>query len=197
MNKVENLKSIRSIFELLEKAIKENFKYKGKREWGNPSGDHQELDVYQIEDGVNKVWLSTIEWCNASSDEVNRCGVITTVPDYNKRNTLGQIFEMNLPYYFSKSFNTRVYEEGNSIEIRNYGKFTIGRRGLKKQYFFDYLRENGYGDDIENDEEGKEYIIVIILKNGNIDLQLIKSRLIKWTILLKEFKDYYRKLLTH
>lgn len=197
MNRVDNFESIRSIFELLEKNIKENLKYVGKREWGNPSGDHRDLDVYEIEDGVNNVWLSTIEWCNASSGEVNRCGIITTLPDYNKRNTLGQIFEMNMPYYFSKSFNTRVYEEGSCIEIRNYGKFTIGRRGLKKQYFFDYLRENDYDDDIENDEEGKEYISVIALKKGNIDLELLKCRLIKWTILLKEFKDYYRSILTH
>lgn len=197
MNKVDNIETIRDIYKLLGKAIKENFEYVGKREWGNPSGDHQELDVYEIQDGVNKVWISTIEWCNASSGEVNRCGVITTIPDYNKRNTLGQIFEMNMPYYFSKSFNTRVYELGNEVEIRNYGKFTIGRRGLKKQYFFDYLRENGYENDIDNDEEGKEYIRVITLKNGNIDLGVLKSRLIKWTMLLKEFKDYYRSILSH
>lgn len=197
MNKIDDREKIRTLFELLENTIKEKFKYVGKRKWGNPSGNQQELDVYEIEDGVNKIWLSTTEWCNASSGEINRCGIITTLPDYNRRNTLGQIFEMNMPYHFSKLFNTRVYEEGNEVEIRNYGKFTIGRRGLKKQYFFDYLRENGFEDEIKYDEEGKEYISVIKIKDNNIDSQYLKYRLIKWTNLLKEFKDYYRKLLAH
>lgn len=182
MNKVDKCETISNLYESLQKSIEENFKRIGKKKWGNPSGDHQELDVYEIEDGVNRVWLSTVKWSNASSGEENRCGVITTIADYNKGNTLSQIFEMNMPYYFSKSFNTRVYEEGHFIEIRNYGKFTIGRRGLKKQYFFDYLRENGYKDEI--DEEGKEYISIIKLKKNDIDSELLKFRLIKWTVLL-------------
>lgn len=194
MYKLDDSDKARKLISILEKAIN-NFEYVGKRKWGNPSGDQQELDVYEITNGVDKVWLSTVEWCNASTGEINRCGIITTLPDYNSKNTLGQIFEMNIPFYFSKAFNTRVYEQGNMVEVRNYGKFTIGRRGLKREYFFNYLRENGFEDEIEYDEERKEFISVIKFDNGNIDTQHLKDRLIKCTNMLKEFKDYYRSLL--
>lgn len=194
MYKLDDSDKPKKLISTLEKSIKA-FEYVGKRKWGNPSGDQQELDVYEITNGVDKVWLSMVEWCSASTGDVNRCGIITTVPDYNSKNTLGQIFEMNIPFYFSKSFNTRVYEEGNMVEVRNYGKFTIGRRGLKREHFFDYLRENGFEDEIEYDEEGKEFISVIKFENGNIDTQHLQDRLIKCTNLLKEFKDYYRSLL--
>lgn len=194
MYKLDDSDKARKLISILGTVI-DKFEYVGKRKWGNPSGDQQELDVYEITNGVDKVWLSTVEWCNASTGEINRCGIITTVPDYNLKNTLGQIFEMNIPFYFSKSFNTRVYEEGNTVEVRNYGKFTIGRRGLKREYFFNYLRENGFENEIEYDEDGKEYISVIKFENGNIDTQHLNERLIKCTNLLKEFKDYYRSLL--
>lgn len=194
MYKLDDSDKARKLISILGTVI-DKFEYVGKRKWGNPSGDQQELDVYEITNGVDKVWLSTVEWCNASTGEINRCGIITTVPDYNLKNTLGQIFEMNIPFYFSKSFNTRVYEEGNTVEVRNYGKFTIGRRGLKREYFFNYLRENGFENEIEYDEDGKEYISVIKFENGNIDAQHLNERLIKCTNLLKEFKDYYRSLL--
>jgi len=196
MNKVDNFETIKEIYELLEKAIKENFAYIGRKKWGDPSGNCNELDVYEIGDGTNKVWLSTAMWPSASTGEINRCGIITTITN-NMGNALSQILEINIPYYFSKSFNTRVYELGNEVEIRHYGRFTIGRRGLKKKYFFDYLREHGYEDEIKYDEEGKEYINFITLKNKNVDVELLKSRLIKLTMLLKEFKDYYREVFAH
>ncbi|AYO31672.1 hypothetical protein D2962_14660 [Biomaibacter acetigenes] len=158
MNKVDNEERTREIFHVLEIGLA-NFKRIGQRKWGNPSGSLEELDVYEIKDKEDIIWASTVEWCNASTGEINRCGILTTLPG-DSNNTLGQILEVNLPYYFSKSFNTRVYEDNNLIEIRNYGKFTIGRRGLKRQYFFDYLKENGYNDEICIDEEGKEYVLL-------------------------------------
>lgn len=193
MNKIDDRGRTREIFDILREGLT-NFKCIGNRKWGNPSGDQQELDVYEIKNKTNTIWASTIEWCNASSGEINRCGILTTLPDYNENNTLGQILEINIPYYFSKAFNTRAYEDSNYIEIRNYGKFTIGRRGLKRQYFFDYLRNNGYKDEICLDEEGQEYICIIKIKNSNIDLQYFSEQLIKWTSILKLFKDYYREL---
>lgn len=191
MYKVDSKERTREIFSILETGLA-SFKKIGKRKWGNPSGVQQALDVYEIMHGEDIIWVSTIEWCNASSGEINRCGIISTLPD-NSNNTLGQILEVNMPYYFSKSFNTRVYEGKNSIEIRNYGKFTIGRRGLKRQYFFDYLRNNGEDKEICIDEDGKEYICIIKIEDDNIESQYIGQRLTKWTIVLKKFKDYYRK----
>lgn len=193
MYRLDDSDKINKLISNLENAISK-FEYVGRRKWGNPSGDQQELDVYEITDGADKVWLSTVEWCNASTGEINRCGIITTVPDYNLKNTLGQIFEMNIPFYFSKAFNTRVYEEDNIIEVRNYGKFTIGRRGLKREYFFDYLRKNDFENEIKCDEDGKEYMSVVKLMNGDIDAQYLKDRLITCTNILKEFKNYYRDL---
>jgi hypothetical protein len=57
-----------------------------------------------------------------------------------KSASLGQFVNLTIPFEFKRNYNTRAYKIGNSIEIRNYGKFTIGRRGLKKKDFFDYAR---------------------------------------------------------
>jgi len=192
MYKVDSEEKTREIFNVLETCL-EGFNSIGIRKWGNPSGSQQGLDVYEIEHKDNTIWVSTVEWVNASTGEVNRCGIITTLPEYSN-NTLGPILEVNMPYYFSKSFNTRVYGDNNIFEIRNYGKFTIGRRGLKRKYFFDYLREHGYDDEIFIDEEGKEYICIIKFQDNSINSDYFGERLIKWTMILKEFKDYYRNL---
>lgn len=49
----------------------------------------------------------------------------------------------NETYEYSKRFTTRLYENDDIIEVRNYGRFTIGRRSLKREVFFNYLREEG------------------------------------------------------
>ncbi|QXM05073.1 hypothetical protein [Crassaminicella indica] len=56
------------------------------------------------------------------------------------------------------------------------------------------IKEHGYDDEICIDEEGKEYICIIRLQDNNIDPNYLGERLIKWTMILKEFKDYYRNL---
>jgi len=98
-----------------------------------------------------------------------------------------------LPYYFSKKFNTRVYEDDNSIKIRHYGKLTIGEE-FKKVCLFENLRENGYDEEICIDEEGEKYICIIRIKDNCLGPDYLGERLIKWTKIVKKYKDYYRDL---
>jgi|GEM_PF-1486119 len=191
MNKVDSEKRIKEIFNVLENGIA-NFKKVGKRRWGNPSGTQEELNTYEIKQKEDSILVATTEWANASTGEINRSAILTTVFPEKNYNSLGQTLEINLPYYFSKRFNTRVYEDESLIEIRHYGNFTIGRKGLKKIYFFEYLRENGYDNEICIDEEGEEYVCIIRLNGNSIEPDYLGERLIKWTKIIKEYKDYYR-----
>ena len=195
MHKVDNQSLTIEIFKILEKKLL-TCKHIGTRKWGNPSGFQHEEPVYELTSNRGTILASTIEWANASTGELNRCGIITTAPEKNINITLGQIFEINIPYFFSKAFNTRVYQDGNTLEIRNYGKFTIGRRGLKKQAFFDYLKQKGYENEINYDEENKEYIKVFEIENMDIPDEYFLERLIKLTYILKEYKDYFRAIYT-
>lgn len=194
MFKVDDKSKTKMIISELEKAI-ENFAYIGEYQWGDPAGTTEEIKVYEISDGDHKVWLSTIEWCDATTYEANRGGILATIPDEKKMSSLGQTFSTTMPYYFSKRFYTRVFEDDDMFEIRNYGKFTIGRVGLKMKYFFDYLKENGYEDEVKYDEEGKEYIVILKFKKGCIEPVYLKERLLKCTYLVKGFKDYRRSLI--
>lgn len=141
MNKVDSEKYTKEISEILERKL-ERCKRIGIKKWSDQGGYQHEEKVYELINNQGIIWASTTEWGNASTLEANRRGIITTFP--KNSDPLGQIFEMTLPYYFSNRFSTRVYEHSDTIEIRNYGRFTIGRRGLKKQMFFDYLRKNGF-----------------------------------------------------
>ena len=68
-------------------------------------------------------------------------------------------------------------------------------RRFKENIFFEYLRENGYDNEICIDEEGrKEYVCIIRLNGNSIEPDYLGERLIKWTKIIKEYKDYYRNL---
>lgn len=193
MYKVDDEEETKKIFDILKKSLI-SFNNIGERSWGDPSGCTQELNVYEIKSKSNIVWSSVITWPNANTGEDDRSGIITTLPDYNENHTLGQTFSMCVPYYFSKRFNTRMYEDKTFIEVRNYGRFTIGRKGLKMQYFFDYLRNNKYDNEICTDEERKQYVCILKFKKYNIDPKYLSERLIKWTVIIKKYKDYYKSM---
>lgn len=52
-----------------------------------------------------------------------------------KYKSLGKIAVVLIPYEFSRRFNCRTYKADNTIEVRSYGKYTIGRKSLKKDDF--------------------------------------------------------------
>lgn len=191
MYKIDDLERTKEISKLLETKL-QRFMSIGTKTWSDPGGYRHEEEVFELNNEHGIIWASKTEWGNASTLEPNRRGIITTLP--NKSDQLGQIFEMTMPYYFSRQFNTRVYEEANLIEIRNYGRFTIGRRALKKKDFFNYLKVNGYESEINYDEENKEYVKVMEINNMDIPEEYFCERFIKLTNIVKEFKDFYRSI---
>ena len=133
-NKDYAMQFVNNIENILQKA-----KYIGKWNWGNPAGQGNGLDTYEL---VNKsgmkVWCTIIEYLNAGTGEPNRCGVLATYP-VDKKQSLGSILSVTIPYEFSKRFNSRAYSDGSCYELRNYGKITVGRTGIKRDNFFNYF----------------------------------------------------------
>ncbi len=163
------------------------FASKGQKYWGNPSGDIQLLDVYELDYDGKDIWVSGSAWVAADGlDEVNRLGIITTPPkNDNSTSTLGQVLEVNLPFYYSKRFNTRLYRDDEIIEIRNYGKFTVGRKGLKREMVFDFLSSKGYDDEILIDEAGLSYISILKFDDKTLTKDYVAERLVKLTYLIR------------
>lgn len=193
MRAVDGKDKTLAVFKVLEAALN-SFVPLGKRKWGNPSGYQHESEIYKVVNAGKCIWAATVEWQAADSGVINRYGLLSTLPSNSTNDTLGQVLEINLPLYFSKAFNTRLYEDGNTIEIRNYGKFTIGRRGLKRKDFFDYLRGNGFNDEIMLDEDGQEYICFFKIESMKMETRYFAERLVELTYLLKDFKNKLRTL---
>ena len=167
------------------------FELIGKRIWGNPSGQTGGGDTFAVKNDIGIVWCSTIEFARADTMEINRKGIIATLPVKSNSETLGQIIEITIPFEFKRTFNNRAYEEDGLIEIRNYGKFTVGRSGIKKKDFFDFVRQKDKSL-ILIDEENKEYITVFSMKDKIMSKEEFANSLIKFTYLIKEFKEGYR-----
>lgn len=64
---------------------------------------------------------------------------------------------------------------------------------IKMEVFFDYLRNNGYQDEIYYDEDHKQYIKVLEVKKS-LSYEYFKERITKFTYLVKKFKDYSRNV---
>lgn len=165
-------------------------KYIGKWDWGDPAGKSEGIDTYEVEsnNGV-KVWCSIIEYVNASTGVPNRCGILATYPVEGKK-SLGSILAATIPYEFSKRFNTRAYCEGTNYEIRNYGKITVGRAGIKKEDFFEFF-ETKYPSKVFLDEESLKYI-KIYEYDGELSLEQFADQTCEAVVLLEEFKKKYR-----
>ena len=192
MKAIDNAARAREIYTTLMKEI-HKFPCIGEREWGNPSGDIQLLDVFEVEKQGKRIWVSGVEWVASGTTEVNRMGILSTLPT-NRNETLGQILEINLPLNFSNYFNTRMFEDNGLVEIRNYGKFTIGRKGLKREDFFNYHIKHGYEKEILLDEKNSKYICALKIEQGEIDKEFLAERIVYLTYMIKEFKDYFRRL---
>lgn len=192
MKQINNEYYAKKIFEIFEGLLNQ-FKVINNKKWGNPAGQTDEMETFEIKNSEGTIWCSLIEWVNTGTLETNRVGLIATSPLENKTSSLGHIVEVTIPFEFNRRFNTRAYEENGLIEIRNYGKFTVGRKGIKKKEFFDFLRKKNK-DLINIDEENKEYITVFSIKDRQLSKEDFANSLIKFTYLIKEFKDQKRRV---
>jgi len=84
-----------------------------------------------------------------------------------------------------------VFKDSNHIEIRNYGKFTVGRAGLKKKDFFDYVNRIDPCM-VHVDEEEKNYVIVFDIYK-DLTKDEFAEQIVRFTLLVNDFKQQYRK----
>lgn len=192
MRGIDNKEKAMKIGEVLKNKISQ-FEYVRDRKWGDSAGSSGEKETYQLKNEQGVIWCCYIEWVRSGSSEVNRCGILVCLPEKKPTKSIGPVAEITAPYYFSRGFQGRPYEEGNIIELRHYGRFTIGRAGLKREAFFDYIAKNA-PDEICYDEGNKPYIKILELKDFDIGLETFKNRIIEYTYLVKNFKDNCRKL---
>ena len=182
--KVDNKNRVIEIFNIIENEIKKG-EYIGIRTWGDPAGSYND-DTYALSNGEESIFVNLGEFYCAGSSYINR-KVIGVCSPRKDGQSLDTQLAVVLPYEYSKRFNTRIYENDINIQIRNYGRFTVGRKGLARKVFFDYLRNNGYSDEINLDEEGKEFISILDV-NKNLDYETIVNSLIKWKNIIEKFK---------
>lgn len=165
------------------------FECVGNWKWGNPAGLTEYLPTYElITNSGCKVWCSIIEYVNAGTGAPNRKGILATFP-VNKQQSLGSIMSTMIPYEFSRAFNTRAYANNSKIEIRNYGKVTVGRAGIKKENFFEYMEE--LHQSVFLDEENRKYIIAYQYKDSMKKYDFAEQTY-RLTKLLYDFKQQYR-----
>lgn len=179
------------IFEDVQEKLKEDSEFIGYKVWGNPTGSDNNK-TYKLEIDNEVLWICYVSWSSSSGLGTNRKVILTSYPI--EKPSIGQVLEVAFPYEFSRKFNTRLYENENIIEVRNYGRFTIGRRGLKREVFFNYLRQEGLEDEILIDADGKEYINIFRIQKDDLHCNYIKKQLVKWTNIINKFKTDQRKI---
>lgn len=185
MEPINNKNEVTNIFNIFNSKIEE-FACVGCKKWGDPAASDK-YKTYEIKYNDKKVLLASTEWANSRSLQSNRYAILATIPS-SQNNNLGQVFNIVFPFTFSKKFSTRLYKDSNLIEIRNYGKFTIGRRGLKIKEFFNYLRTHNLDDEILLDENNKEYICMFKIKNMEIDTDYFIKRFVTMTYIVDDYK---------
>lgn len=178
------------IFEEVQEKLKEDSEFIGYKVWGNPAS-HDNNKTYKIEVDNEVLWICYVAWSSSSGLGTNRKVILTSYPIQNS--SVGQVLEVAFPYEFSRRFNTRLYENEQIIEVRNYGRFTIGRKGLKREVFFNYLRQEGLENEILLDADGKEYINIFRIQKDNLHGNYIKKQLVKWTNIINKFKTAQRE----
>jgi hypothetical protein len=187
MKQINTYEFAESFTKMITKLFKE-CKGVGNWSWGNPAGLTKKLPTYEIKSKYGIVWCTSISWPDSSGNE-NRKGILVTLP-VTKTQSLGQIVEVTIPFEFSRLFNTRAFRDSAIIEIRNYGKFTVGRTGLKKQDFFDYVAKIE-PTRLQKDEEGKSYVIVFEYRD-NLSLKSFSEQIVSFTLLVDNYKKQYR-----
>lgn len=186
-----NTESSAVIFCDMIASLMEKGRYVGDWSWGDPAGQVEGLPTYELESKAgNKFWCTIVEYCNAGTCIQNRRGILATFP-VDKPQSLGSVMATMIPYEFSRRFNTRAYcDEQNNYEIRNYGKVTVGRSAIKREYFFEYMKMNS-PEKVLLDEEGKEYIVVYTYCR-QLNFDQFCEQTYDITKLLSDFKKLYR-----
>ena len=187
MKECNNITVAKKIYKLFGDKLNE-FKFVGQRKWGDPAGIIS-CDTYEIEHNERSLYCAQVEWGQSRTLEPNRCGILISLPNANPNESLGQITDIVIPYEFSRLFNCRAYEDNCLIELRSYGKYTIGRSSLKKDDFFNYIRKTNLMP-LSIDEEGKRY--VRIMYNFAITKEDFAKAVFDFAFLIKGFKDIYR-----
>lgn len=166
-------------------SVVEQGKYVGKVRWSNLK---EEIETYELTDGQNnKIWCSFLDvYRSGGSNPVKKAVYIAEAskPD-------GDILELDLPYNISTRYNGLVFENDDTIEIRMYGKFKIKKRNYKAEIFMNFLKDNGYSNEVRTDENNKEYVRLLnINKDLKLDLNIIKERFSKWFNVVNDYKEY-------
>ena len=179
----------KKLYKLFGDKLKE-FKFLGQRTWGDPAGIIS-IDTYEINHSGRSLYCAQVEWPHFRTLEPNRCGILVSLPNNKANESLGQITDIVIPYEFSRRFNCRAYEGNGLIEIRSYGKYTVGRSSLKKEDFFDYIRKTNLTP-LCIDEEGKQYVRIIQIDNYSMTKEEFTKAIFDFAFLIKGFKDIYR-----
>ena len=175
--------------DMLQKLM-EGFKYVGDWSWGNPAGQAEEIPVYEIVTKEGKrTWCSIIEYGNSRTGEPNRRGILATFP-VEKKQSLGSIMATMIPYSYTRTVNTRAFVDDTVVEIRDYGKHTVGRAGIKKEDFFNYM-EQKYPDKVLLDEEGQKYVNVYRFE-GELTAEDFARQTYEMTSILADYKQAFR-----
>ncbi|WP_297521667.1 hypothetical protein [uncultured Clostridium sp.] len=173
----------KQIIDAIQAAIEEETCV-GKKQWGSLK---EEVDTFELIDGGNKVWCSFGESCKVGEKNPSKKLVYISEAE----NIGGEVLEISLPYKLSTRYNSQVYETDELIEVRMYGKFRFKKRNYKSEIFMDYLKDNGYGNEVRIDDDYKEYVRLFnISKDLKFDLENIKKRFNKWLGVINDYKEY-------
>lgn len=165
-------------------SVVEQGTYVGRIKWANSK---EELDTYELTDGKDKIWCSFLDFYKSGESYPVKKAVY--IAESNK--TGEDILELDLPYNFSTRYNGLVFENDDTIEIRMYGKFKIKKRNYKAEIFMNFLKDNGYSNEVRTDENNKEYVRILkINKDLKLDLNVIKERFSKWFNVINDYKEY-------
>lgn len=189
MNEI-NTKEYADQFCNMLQSLMSQFGSVGNWNWGNPAGQSDPLPTYEIiTPRGEKVWCCVVEYVNAGTGVPNRKGILATFPVQRKQ-SLGSVMSAMIPYKFSKTFNTRAYCKEDAFEIRNYGKVTVGRAGIKKDDFFRYMEKQS-SESVFMDEEDKKYILAYHYK-GTLSRDSFARQTYRLTKMMADFKEQYR-----
>ena len=170
--------------------LMKKYEYVGDWNWGDPAGQTEPLPTYEVktEEG-EKVWCAIVEYTNSGTGVPNRRGILATYPS-ETRKSLGSVMATMIPYNFSRTMNTRAYSDGNKVEIRDYGKHTVGRTGIKREDFFNYMEEQ-CADKVLLDEEDKKYVNVYSF-DGELTTEEFARQTVEFVNIIADYKKRYR-----
>ncbi|MGL4762973.1 MAG: hypothetical protein ACRC6T_13930 [Sarcina sp.] len=173
----------KQIIDAIQSVIEEE-KCVGKKQWANAKAA---IETFELTDGTNKIWCSFAESHKVGEKTPSKKLVYISEAE----NIDGEVLEISLPYQLSTRYNSQVCETEECIEVRMYGKFRFKKKNYKAEIFMNYLKDNGYGNEVRIDEECKEYVRLFnIGKDLSLDLDIIKKRFNKWLNVINDYKEY-------